>query len=239
MYYKPHTHTKGQTDMKVITVLNQKGGVGKTTIAVNMAAHLTALGYRVRLLDADSSQGSASDWSDKNGGKYFDVSRQNIKSIRGTIERDHDFYDYIIVDCPPRADKQTGDLISNTHFLLIPVQPSPFDIWACRELVSIVHARKDATRGIAGLPEDGLPMAAFVFSNAIKRTRLINDSEEALSETGLPLLKSMTTSHNVFKRSAYDGESVFTCCEEERNPEASQQIIGITEEILEALNGEI
>jgi hypothetical protein len=82
-------------------------------------------------------------------------------------------------------------------------------------------------------------MAAFVFSNAIKRTRLINDSEEALSETGLPLLKSMTTSHNVFKRSAYDGESVFTCCEEERNPEASQQIIGITEEILEALNGEI
>jgi hypothetical protein len=49
----------------------------------------------------------------------------------------------------------------------------------------------------------------------------------------------MTTSHNVFKRSAYDGESVFTCCEEERNPEASQQIIGITEEILEALNGEI
>jgi chromosome partitioning protein len=216
--------------MKVITVLNQKGGAGKTTIAVNMAARLNIMGHKVVLVDADHTQESAMTWATFNEGRYFEVIDQHAKQIENFVARNTASYDYAIIDCPPRANELTGKFINVSDLILIPVQPSPYDIWACRELIELIQTRQELSRGFGPTK----PVAAFVLSRATKRSRIVGETAEVLSDTGFNLLEAMTTQYEVYKRSAMTGHHIFDA--PEYNPKAADQIINITNEVLELLN---
>lgn len=217
--------------MKIITVLNQKGGSGKTTISINMAACLNDAGQQVLLIDADASQGSASTWASINEGFYFDTVTVNAAQIKNFLERNETAYDYVIIDCPPRADKDAGKFVAVASMVLIPVQPSPYDVWACAELVDIIRSRQDLTAGLPNMPKGGLPHARFVLSRAQKGTRIIGETLDALNETGIPVLETMTTQFDTYKRSAMKGRTIFDASEQ--NLEAQAQIKVITEEVRE------
>ena len=217
--------------MKIVAVLNQKGGSGKTTISINMAASLSANGDNVLLIDADASQGSASTWASINEGHYFDTVTVQAAQIKNYLERNETTYDYVIIDCPPRADKDAGKFVAVASLVLIPVQPSPYDVWACAELIDIIRARQDLTAGLPNSPKEGLPYARFVLSRAQKGTRIIGETLDALNETGIPVLETMTTQFDTYKRSAMKGRTIFDT--PEPNTEAHAQIKVITEEIKE------
>ena len=135
---------------KIISVLNQKGGCGKTTIAVNLAACLKQIGYSVIVLDADP-QGSATKWLSQNSSAMIDVLTldltQSAKKVKELINTYSNNLDYVLIDCPPelREPSMLASLLS--EMVLIPVTPSALDIWAAQGAISLARDALELNNG--------------------------------------------------------------------------------------------
>ena len=117
----------------IIALLNQKGGVGKTTLALHLAGAWAARGKRVILIDADP-QGSALDWSQRRSHEGLPRLFSVIGLARDTLHREAPELardaDYVVIDGPPRVAGLMRSALLAADLVLIPVQPSPFDGWA-------------------------------------------------------------------------------------------------------------
>ncbi|WP_242011596.1 ParA family partition ATPase [Acetobacter fallax] len=205
-------------DMKVIAVLNQKGGSGKTTIATHLARALQIGGADVLLVDSDP-QGSARDWAAVREEQPVTV----VGIDRPTIERDLKNIarkDFVVIDGAPQAADLAVSAIKASDFVLIPVQPSPYDIWATSDLVDLVKQRIEVT--------DGKLQAAFVVSRAIKGTRIGAEITEALKGYGLPILESRITQRVSYPGTAAGGSTVMDV---EPGSDASKEILSLSKEI--------
>lgn len=201
-----------------IAVLNQKGGSGKTTIATNLAHAFVLDGDKVLLVDSDP-QGSARDWHQANDGEIFPVVGLDRETLPKDLPAISKGYDWIILDGAPQLAKMAAAAVKTADFVLIPVQPSPYDVWAAADLVEIVKTRQAIT--------DGRLKAAFVVSRAIVNTRLSREVVEALDAYGLPVLGARTTQRVLYSDSASSGQTVFV------QPEgpAAQEIFALRDEI--------
>ncbi|MGL4668676.1 MAG: ParA family partition ATPase [Saezia sp.] len=209
--------------MKVIAVLNQKGGSGKTTIATHLAQYLLKMGYSVLLVDSDP-QGSARDWSAVREDQELTV----VGIDRPTIERDLKNIaekDFIVIDGAPQASDLAVSAIKAANLVLIPVQPSPYDIWAASDLVDLIKQRIDLT--------DGALKSAFVVSRAIKGTRIGSEVSEALRGYDLPILNSRITQRVAYPTSASLG---LTVQEIDPSGDAAKEIEELTNEVLSILS---
>ena len=205
--------------MKVISVLNQKGGSGKTTIATHLARAIQLKGFSVLLVDSDP-QGSSRDWAAVNEENPVPV----VGIDRPTIERDLKRIaekDYVIIDGAPQAADLAISAIKASDIIIIPVQPSPYDIWATSDLVDLVKQRIEMT--------DGKLKAVFVVSRTIKGTKIGKEISVALSDYGLPVLETSITQRVIYPTSASVGSSVL---DEEPSGEASKEINNLINEIL-------
>ena len=185
--------------MKVIAVLNQKGGSGKTTIATHLARALQLQGSSVLLVDSDK-QGSARDWSAVDESNPVTV----IGLDRPTLDRDLKNIsdkDFVVIDGSPQATDLAVSAIKAADFVLIPVQPSPYDIWATSDLVDLVKQRIEMT--------DNKLKSAFVVSRAIKNTKIGTEVSEVLTEYGLPVLDAKIVQRIAYPNSAAIGKTVF------------------------------
>lgn len=108
-------------------------------------------------------------------------------------------------------------------FVLVPVQPSPWDIWATSDLVDIIKARAEVA--------NGKPLAVFVVSRVIKNTKLSQEVLEALKQYELPILNSYTTQRVIYPTSASEGNTVYT----QVFNNATLEIDSIRNEVLEAM----
>jgi chromosome partitioning protein len=208
--------------MKVISVLNQKGGSGKTTIATHLARAFQLAGSSVVLVDSDP-QGSARDWSAAREEQPLSV----IGIDRPTIERDLKTLaktDFVVIDGAPQAAELAVSAIKAADFVLIPVQPSPYDIWAAADLVELIKQRIEMT--------DGKLQAAFVVSRAISGTRLGQDVADALTGYGLPVLESRIMQRVIYPGSAANGKTVFDL---DVNGEAAMDFLALKDEITQIL----
>jgi len=185
--------------MKVIAVLNQKGGSGKTTIATHLARALQLQGSSVLLVDSDK-QGSARDWSAVDESNPVTV----IGLDRPTLDRDLKNIsdkDFVVIDGSPQATDLAVSAIKAADFVLIPVQPSPYDIWATSDLVDLVKQRIEMT--------DNKLKSAFVVSRAIKNTKIGSEVSEVLIEYGLPVLNAKIVQRIAYPNSTAIGKTVF------------------------------
>lgn len=208
---------------KVISVLNQKGGAGKTTIATNLAHALLLDDYKVLLVDSDP-QGSLRDWNETNGGELIPVIGLDRETLPKDLKAVSQGYDFVVIDGAPQIAKMSAAAVKASDLILIPVQPSPYDVWACADLVDIVTARREVT--------EGKPLAYFVISRAIKKTKLSGEIESALEGYELPILKSFTTQRVAYPTTASIGLTVLT----QIKSEAASEVITIKNEVLEVLN---
>jgi chromosome partitioning protein len=183
----------------IISLLQEKGGAGKTTIAINLAKAFKDKGYRVLLVDSDP-QGSARDWHNNNEGDILDVIGLDRPTIDKDIQRFRRQYDFVFVDGAPHLSVMVTKTILCSDLILIPVQPSPYDIWASEALVGLIKQRQDIT--------DGKPKAAFVVSRQIMGTRLGNEIRTALEDYGLPVLAHGTYQRVIYAETAARGQTV-------------------------------
>lgn len=204
--------------MHVIAVLNQKGGSGKTTIATQLVRALQLEGADVLLVDSDP-QGSARDWAAAHEDQpvpVVGIDRPIIeKSLKSIGRKDH-----IVIDGAPQIEALAVSAIKAADFILIPVQPSPYDVWATADLVDLVKTRIEVM--------DGRLKAAFVISRAIKGTKIGNEITAALADYGLPVLASRIIQRVIYPTSAATGQTVF---EFEPEGEAAQEIRALAGEI--------
>lgn len=183
----------------IVSILAQKGGAGKTTISINLARAMKLMGSKVLLVDSDE-QGSTRDWNTSADGELLNV----IALDRPTIDKDirvvADGYDWIFIDGSPRLSAMAVSSIKCSDVILIPIQPSPFDLWATEDLVTLIHDRIAMT--------DGKLKAAFVISRKIPNTTIGAEVREILEEYKLPVFTSGTTQRVVYATSVAAGSTV-------------------------------
>lgn len=206
----------------IIAVLNQKGGCGKTTVSINLAHSFKNSGYKVLIVDGDP-QGSARDWNAANNGELLPVIGLDRPSLQKDIEAVRSGYDIIIIDGAPQIAQLSAVAIKAADLVLMPVQPSPYDVWAVSDLIDLIKARQEIT--------DNQPLAAFVISRVIKNTKLGKEVIEALKNYELPVLKSYTTQRVIYPTSASTGQTVYSI----GSNEASLEIDAIRDEIIEII----
>jgi len=206
----------------IIATLNQKGGCGKTTIAINLAHSFQNSGYKVLLADGDP-QGSARDWNEANNGEVLPVIGLDRPSMQKDIEAVKNGYDIIIIDGAPQIAQLSAVAIKAADLVLIPVQPSPYDVWAVSDLIGLIKARQEIT--------DNKPLAAFVISRVIKNTKISKEVIEALKNYDLPVLNSYTTQRVIYPTSASTGQTVYSV----GSNDAALEIDSIRDEIIEII----
>lgn len=205
----------------IIGVLNQKGGVGKTTLSVNIAAALARTGKRVLLIDADP-QGSALDWAAaREGDPLFAVVGLPKPSIHKELAVVGEGYDAIVIDGPPRVTDLARSAIMASDVVLIPVQPSPYDIWAADEVVKLVQE--------ASVFKEKLK-SVFVINRKITNTAIGRDVREALEAYDLPTLEASIVQRVAFAEAAAAGKAIY---EQDRDGVASQEIEAVVSELQE------
>lgn len=176
----------------IISVLNQKGGVGKTTLATSISAGLAAQGEKVLLVDADP-QHSALDWGAKREGTLpftllglpTAVLHRDLPPLIGNP------YSVIVIDGPGKLTDVPRSAIMASDLVLIPVQPSPYDVWAAQDLLNILKEAQVYRPNVK---------AAFVINGKRENSTLGREVVDAVREFGLPVLET-----NIHRRDCYAG----------------------------------
>lgn len=208
---------------KVISILNQKGGVGKTTIAVHLATALARKNRRVLLVDADP-QGSALDWSAaRKDPTLFPVAGLPKSSIHKELHALASGYDFVVIDGPPRVYQVARSAIMASDLVIVPVQPSPYDVWAAKEIIDLIEE---------ALVYKPSLKRVFAINRKIANTAIGRDVVEALSDYPMPVLQSALCQRVPFAESATQGLTVY-----ELDPDmlASREMNEFASEVLELL----
>lgn len=134
----------------IITVAQQKGGAGKTTLAANLAAAMAADGRRVAVVDIDP-QGSLSRWHALRMARTTQAAPVHLSSIAGwrlagELERLHRSHQVLIIDSPPSVETDSRLAVRSAGLVLVPVQPSPPDLWAAEATLKLAAAEGRAFR---------------------------------------------------------------------------------------------
>lgn len=217
---------------KIITVCNQKGGSGKTTVSMCLAGALASQGKKVLVVDADA-QGTATRWAasaEENTtfpAAVIGLSAANAK-VHREIKKFVNDYQYIIIDCPPAADSpvpQSALLVSD--IAIVPVIPSPLDLWAAVGIREVINQVKTINENLE---------ARLIVNQCQANTSLAKESLEILSEFGIEVCHTKIGQRQVYRQIAIFGQTVNQLGK--KAGIALDEINSLTKELLEIIHSE-
>jgi chromosome partitioning protein len=180
---------------KILAVLNGKGGVGKTTTAVNLAA-IFAENRSVLMVDADP-QGSATWWVERENSPFsFDFSQENNATLLGQLQGIQD-YDLIVIDTPPALNSEAlAAVIPVADYLLLPTPPAPMDIAALVQTVKTAVQPSGVTHRV---------LLTKVDSRSLKEAQ---EAQSMLNALEIPAFQAFVRSYKAHERAAIDGVAI-------------------------------
>jgi chromosome partitioning protein len=215
------------SEAKVIAILNQKGGVGKTTLSIHIATALAGdtngSRHKVLLIDADP-QGSALDWStERTAAPNFPVIGLPKPTLHREIAALGQGYEWVVIDGPPRVNDLSRSAIAASDLVLIPVQPSPFDVWAAQEIIDIVNQCLVLKPNL---------LTRFVINRLFANTTLGTEVQEALAGFNVTTLNTIVRNRTEYAKAARLG---LTALETEPRGPAAHEINALVEEFIALL----
>lgn len=184
----------------VTAVINQKGGAGKTTLAMNLAAGLARRGDTI-VMDLDP-QGSSSQWASM-GQQPFPATVEKINGTwdARTLHQNYQAYRHMVLDCPPSLESHASlQALRACDVALIPVLPSPIDLWASLKLPQEIEEARKVNPNIK---------AYLVLNQLEPNSALSAAMHDALVEFGIPVLDAVMRRRAVYRSAALEGASVF------------------------------
>lgn len=216
---------------RVIAFVNQKGGPGKTTLAMHVAGELARGGGRVLVADADP-QATATRWAAAAPEDApFPAAVAGLNHAGQKLHRELLKYlipyDYIVVDCPPSAESNlTRSALLVADLAVVPVVPSPPDLWAgvaIGQVLAEVGALNDSLK------------SRLVVNRLKPRTRLGAHTPDLLRQYGIPVLEAQIGEREAYRHAAATGVTVGDL---PRAGQAAAEIAALTDELLLVLNGD-
>lgn len=202
----------------IISLTNQKGGVGKTTIAINMASYIASKDRRVLVVDADP-QGRIMQWQSISAHNTFDLIHHPLDTLHTDINELSEGYEHIIIDAPPSNSDITLSALLISNLAIVPIEPSPLSIWASTEIVSLIeHAKK----------YNGQLEGRLLISRRVVGTVIGRGVREALESYGLALTQTEICQRSDFVKSLIQGLSVLRYAP---SSEAAKEIRSLCDEI--------
>lgn len=210
----------------VITIAQQKGGSGKTTVAAHLAVAMLQTGNSVALLDVDP-QGSLGEWferretalgEDRAGLTFRTASGWGARREAKQMARDHDI---VVVDTPPKSDLEIRPAIEMAALVVVPVQPTPVDLWATRPTLEM--AAKESRASL------------IVFNRAMNRALLTAEMIAAAGELGHPIADARLGNRIAYPQSMGRG---LTVLENASNSAAQEEVTALAREVLNAAQRE-
>lgn len=206
---------------RILTVAQQKGGSGKTTLAAHLAVALPASsGEPVAILDVDP-QGSLGTWfeareeclgEDNTGLEFRTASGWGARREARSLARSHG---YVIIDTPPKADMDAKPAIDAADFVVVPIQPTPVDLWATSQTIDLAD-REDTP-------------ALLVMNRVPPRASLTGEMADAIAASGYETLQARLGNRTGFAVAMGKGRSV---SEDAPKGRAAEEIASLTEELI-------
>ncbi len=189
---------------RIVALLSQKGGAGKTTVTMQLAAGLARRGLEVGVADLDPQE-SALRWADSAPEDHPFPAKVaafggDAKEIAAALKAFSKPLDILLLDCPPSIEhSHTLTALESADLGLVPVVPSPPDLWSARAVERLILQRMGSKGRLKGA----------MLPNRVQRTALAGNVLEVMREFTLPVLNASLSQRNAYAQSAVIGASVY------------------------------
>lgn len=205
---------------RILTIAQQKGGAGKTSLTAHLAAALAGQGHRVALIDIDP-QGSLTAWAGlRPAGLEPNLDLSTVSGWRTgpEVERQARDHDFVLIDCPPHGETASKLAVRAADLIVVPMQPSPLDLWATRATIDLIAGEKRPLR--------------LVLNRVPARGSLSDAMARELAQTGAPVAAATLGNRQAFAAALVEGLGV---TEYEPRGQAAAEMLALADELIATL----
>lgn len=207
---------------RIVTVAQQKGGAGKTTLAAHLAVAWAKQGHKVGVVDIDP-QASLTKWFAERA-RVKDAVAIELRCVggwrvQGEVEKLSKLVDIVVVDSPPHAETESKIAVRSADLVLVPAQPSPMDLWATKVTLDLAKAEKRP--------------ALVILNRMPARGKLADQMRSRYAELGTPVADTVLGSRVAFASSMLEGKGI---SEQGGAGAAGQEMTALAAEILRRLD---